>query len=189
VKPSRFRYCLLALTIPSVAIAAAPAYAAFNYCRPIIAMEADAARNSQGYFVPRWLTSSRYAMARQQLPNGATQYIYAQDPCLDATVTRTSGGDGTDWQGDVRLMAYDVRIFTSGGGWGPSLGRQAVETLTAAHRRDGWHFQDVGKYGLLIDPNGDAPPLPDTATAARPACQPWEAPDQNGNCKQFRAHY
>jgi hypothetical protein len=175
--------------IAAALLCISPAFAAFNYCRPLIGQEAEAYRGMAVYLVPRWETSTNYIITRLQSSGDGATYAFAQDVCIDVVTAQPGGSYG--WSGTVRLMARDVRLFYPQRGWGNSLGQRAVETFNAVHAPDGWRYQDVGTLGQHVDPRGDVPPLPNPAAAApaaRAACQPWEAPDANGNCRAWRAH-
>jgi hypothetical protein len=176
---------LLLTVVAGSAMSAGTAFAAFNSCRPQVAMELTAFHEVARYLVPRWTTSTYYAVSRLDQSSDGSTYVYAQELCIDVIGQRGAGADGYDWRGTVSLKARDVRLYNPQTRWGDSLGARDVETFEAAHGADGWHFRDVGALGRHADPGGEYPELPG-ATSSRPKCQPNEAPDANGNCRQWR---
>lgn len=181
---NRLKLSLL-VVIAASAMSAGPASAAFNSCRPQVAMEATAIREVARYLLPRWNTSTYSAVARLDQSGDGSTYVYAQELCIDVIGRRGAGGDGYDWRGTVSLKARDVRLYNPQTRWGDSLGAREVETFEAAHAADGWHFRDVGALGRHADPGSDYPELPGS-TSNRPMCKLNEAPDENGNCKRSR---
>jgi hypothetical protein len=160
---------LLLTIIAGSAMDATAALAAFNSCRPLVGLELTAFHEVGGYLVPRWTTSTYYAVSRLDESSDGSTYVYAQELCIDVIGRRGAGADGYDWQGTVTLNARDVRLYNPQTRWGDSLGSRAVETFEAAYGASRWHFRDAGPLGRHADPRGDYPELPGS-TSSRPMC-------------------